>query len=449
MSRLDAQADALADRHRDTVAVRQASRIPMIAIRWLWSGWLALGKFHLIGGAPGTGKTTLALAMAATVTIAGRWPDGSKAPLGNVLIWSGEDDPADTLVPRLAAAGADLSRVFFVEGTTRAGEVRSFDPAHDLDLLAQEAAKIGEIALIVVDPVVSAVAGDSHKNTEVRRALQPLVEMADRLSAALLGVTHFSKGTAGRDPTERITGSVAFGALARVVMVAAKRGEGDKGAERMLARSKSNIGPDGGGFGYDLAMVPVRTGIEASVVRWGEVLTGSARELLGDAEGAPESARDEAGDWLRDMLATCPVRVQTLRDQAKAAGLAWRTVERAKKEAGVRVQRRSEGNDGAGAWVWSLPNTATARPPVPPQMLAVLPNPSNDAGSTDSKSARPPPPERQEAGGLAPEVRCLDCRHATLSTVNREGGLATCGAGHRAAVAAATHACSSFDGVPA
>jgi putative DNA primase/helicase len=63
-------------------------------IAWLWHGWLALGKFHLLAGAPGQGKTTIAIAFAATITIGGRWPDGSRCDPGNVLIWSGEDDPS-------------------------------------------------------------------------------------------------------------------------------------------------------------------------------------------------------------------------------------------------------------------------------------------------------------------------------------------------------------------
>lgn len=83
-------------------------------IRWLWPGWLAAGKFHVLAGAPGTGKTSIALALAATITTGGRWPDGALAASGNVLIWSGEDDPCDTLVPRLIASAADMKRVFFV-----------------------------------------------------------------------------------------------------------------------------------------------------------------------------------------------------------------------------------------------------------------------------------------------------------------------------------------------
>ena len=62
---------------------------------------------------------------------------------GHVLIWSGEDDPADTLLPRLIAAGADKSRVHFVSGTRTDGELRPFDPATDMVHLADLASRIG------------------------------------------------------------------------------------------------------------------------------------------------------------------------------------------------------------------------------------------------------------------------------------------------------------------
>lgn len=81
-------------------------------VQWLWPDWLALGKFHLLAGAPGQGKTTIAMDLAATVTLGGRWPDGTRCAAGNVLVWSGEDDYTDTLLPRLIAAGVDRKRVF-------------------------------------------------------------------------------------------------------------------------------------------------------------------------------------------------------------------------------------------------------------------------------------------------------------------------------------------------
>ena len=114
-------------------------------------------------------------------------------------------------------------------------------------ILQEQVDQIGGIKMLIVDPVVSAVAGDSHKNTEVRRALQPLVDLAADCQCALLGITHFSKGGQGSDPSQRVIGSVAFTAVARVVLVAAKVKSEDGEDTRILARSKSNIGPDDGG----------------------------------------------------------------------------------------------------------------------------------------------------------------------------------------------------------
>ena len=339
----------------DGVILTRGSDLTPTAIDWLWLHWLARGKLGILAGPPGQGKTTIALAFIATVTSGGRWPDGTRSEPGNALMWSGEDDPADTLAPRLIAAGADLSRVYFVTGSRINGEVLPFDPARDLVQLTAQAERIGDVRLLVVDPVVSAVAGDSHKNTEVRRALQPLVDLGSYLNAAVLGISHFSKGTAGRDPTERVTGSVAFGAVARVVMVAAKvKAENGDEDRRILARAKSNIGPDDGGFEYSLEQVDALPGISASRVLWGSSIDGTARELLTEpdqeSDDGGSSAKGSAEAFLRVTL-TAPTPAKTVQAEARDAGHSWATIRRASDSLGVV---RNKGGMGAG-WYWSLP----------------------------------------------------------------------------------------------
>ena len=343
------------------VQLTQASQLKIVAVRWLWPGWLARGKFHVLAGTPGTGKTTIAMAVAATCATNGHFPDGLACRGGNVLIWTGEDDPADTLAPRLLASGADLTKVYFIQGTTENGELRSFDPARDLHTLERQAQAIGNIALLIVDPVVSAVAGDGHKAGDVRRGLQPLVDLAAALDCAALGITHFSKGTAGRDPLERVTGSQAFGALARVVIVAAKDGTDsgdDTPARRFVARAKSNIGPDGGGFEYHLEQSELagHPGLIASYVTWGAAIEGTARDLLGaaeinDAEGSNASEGQDAVTFLKALLAYGPVAVRLIKEDARGAGYSWITIERAKKKAGIEAQKLGM----KAGWVWCLP----------------------------------------------------------------------------------------------
>jgi putative DNA primase/helicase len=331
--------------------------IPPEAVRWLWKGWLAAGKFQILGGAPGTGKTTISMALAATVTTGGRWPDGSRAEQGNVVIWSGEDDPADTLIPRLALSGADLNRVYFVSDVLKDGVRRAFDPARDTEALGRKLAEIGGVRLLIVDPIVSAISGDSHKNAEVRRGLQPLANLASEMGCALLGITHFSKGTGGRDPVERLTGSLAFGALARVVLVAAKhQAEGNDGRTvRLFLRAKSNIGPDDGGFEYDLhqSELQAHPGLFASSVLWGNPVEGAARELLATADARDDDGEGgtlaDAKQFLADLLADGPMPVKAIRSDADGAGYSWATIRRAQKALGVEAIKAGM----KSGWEWS------------------------------------------------------------------------------------------------
>ena len=131
-----------------------ASQIKPVSIKWLWPQWIALGKLTILAGAGGAGKTTMALSLAATLTNGGLWPDDTKNPKqGNVIIWSSEDDHADTLLPRLIAAGANLDRVHLIEGrTNQQGESEPFDPASDLDILRTAALLIGGVSLLILDP---------------------------------------------------------------------------------------------------------------------------------------------------------------------------------------------------------------------------------------------------------------------------------------------------------
>ncbi|MEW8115277.1 MAG: AAA family ATPase [Candidatus Thiodiazotropha endolucinida] len=357
-------ANAITQDSKESLSVRliQGHTITPEPIQWLWDGWLAAGKMHILAGVPGTGKTTISLGLAATITTGGRWPNGSRAEKGDVLIWSGEDDPQDTLIPRLHACGADLSRVHFVSDVHQEGDSRPFDPAYDVPHLRKQLGTMkAPIKLMIVDPIVSATSGDSHKNAETRRSLQPLVDLAQSIRCAMIGITHFTKGTAGRDPLDRVTGSLAFGALARLVMVAAKNPEDGK---RVYMRAKSNIGEDHGGFHYDLHQVELDKfpGVSTSQLLWGEAIDGTARELLAETETADDSehksAMDEAMKFLTDLLGDGPVLSKEIKKDVEQAGLSWATVKRAKKSLGIEAHK-----DGMnGKWSWSLPPKGLKNP---------------------------------------------------------------------------------------
>jgi putative DNA primase/helicase len=243
----------------DDVELICAADVGMKPVDWLWHGWLAKGELHLLVGNPGVGKTTLALTMAAIVSRGALWPDGSRCEsAGDVVIWSEPDDPESILIPRLMAAGANLSRIHFITDVEDAdGKVCRFNPEKDVQLLARALTRIRP-ALLILDPIVYAVSVSENINKKVRRALQPLAEMADRMACAVLGISYLSKGAKRRDLIERVIGSVSFATLASVVMMAIKADSpGHSDPPRLLVRSKSKFGPAGDVIGYDFKQIEV------------------------------------------------------------------------------------------------------------------------------------------------------------------------------------------------
>ncbi|SEJ66439.1 AAA domain-containing protein [Azotobacter beijerinckii] len=339
----------------------QASSIKPRAIRWLWPAWIAKGKLTVLAGAGGAGKTTLAIGLAATITSGGRWPDGGiYTERGNALIWTSEDDSADTLVPRLMAAGADLSRVHIINGRiNHEGEREPFDPATDFDLLREAVEALGGASLLILDPVVNLVKGDMHKANDVRRSLQVVVDFAEEHDCAVLGISHFSKGSGGSSPADRVIGSQAFGALARTVLVAAKQEDSEV---RVLARAKSNISNDNGGCSYSIEECTVDDGIETTRVRWGDFIEGSAKEILADVERQidDEPEDDDPAEALRRILSEGPLTGKEAKQLMVENGYTQKQIRTAREKLSVTTTREGFGKDIKS--YWSLPSFMPSKP---------------------------------------------------------------------------------------
>jgi hypothetical protein len=342
-----------------SVVVLQGSAIEAKPITWLWDGYLPLGKLTLLAGAGGTGKSTLAFSIAGTITNGGVWPDGTRCTsAGNVLIWSSEDDPADTIKPRLMAVGANDSRYGVISGIVdEEGNASPFDASRDITALREAIQAIGGIKLLIIDPIVTVVTGDMHKANDVRRSLQAIVDFASECDCAVIGITHFAKGTAGKNSAERVIGSQAFAALARMVLVAAKEEESDR---RVFTRAKSNNSIDTGGFSYSIEALTLQEGIVATRVTWGESLEGSSRSILAGVEneenpdGGSQLAR--AKKFLLETLRNGPTPTRELMEHAREIHtLSSDTVRRAQKDLNITARKLSMN----GGWVWELP-TATA-----------------------------------------------------------------------------------------
>ena len=193
-----------------------ASSVKPRNIDFLWAGRLARGKHTCFAGEGGLGKSQLLVDVTATLTTGGLWPCGEgRAPVCSVIILSAEDGVDDVLVPRLIAAGADLSRVHIVRAirTPDGKGERRFSLQEDLQELERKIAEIGNVGLVWIDPVTSYMGKvDSHNNTALRGVLDPISEMAERTNVAFASVTHFTKGSAdkGIKAMHRVMGGAAF-----------------------------------------------------------------------------------------------------------------------------------------------------------------------------------------------------------------------------------------------
>ncbi len=326
-------------------------------LEWLWAGRIPLGKITVIDGDPGLGKSTVTIDLAARVSTGSRMPDGSpgRAPAG-VILMNAEDGVADTVRPRLEAAGGDLGRVAVLTISEEGYDRPALVPD---DLVELEAAIIEMgAAMAVIDPLMAHLPGsvNSYRDQDVRRALAPLAAMAERTSCAIVVIRHLTKGGAGGNSLYRGGGSIAFIGAARAGLLVAADPDDDSGERRILAGTKENLSRLAPAMSFTLESTTIGDGIPTSRVLWGEATDHTAAQLLAVQvlEHEDHGPRDEARDVLLSILANGPVGAKEARAEARLAGIADRTLDRARAAMGV-IATRTGGLGAAGRWEWSLP----------------------------------------------------------------------------------------------
>ena len=352
---------ALADTGRKSERGEFKSRAKLICmadvesqpISWLWEGRIARGRMSLLVGMPGIGKSFLTTDMAARVSTGTPWPDRHPCERGSVLFVTAEDDPRDTIKPRLDAARADSRRVQLLAGVIYSDGKDESERMFDLksvDILDQTLAAMSDCRLVIIDPIGSFLGGgtDSHRDNEVRSVLAPVAQIAERYGVAMLVVAHRRKATS-TSADDMAIGSRAFTGLARSVWHLSKDNDNDE--RRLFLPGKNNLAKRQAGLAFTIAGEPAS-------IRWEkDPVDMSADEALqGESNG--DSAVAEAVKWLREALDDGAVEGKQLRKDARADGIAERTLERAKK-----VLKVENGPDGfGGPWKWKLPESAKSLP---------------------------------------------------------------------------------------
>ena len=226
-----------------SLIITRCSDLKARPVKYLVPGRIPVGKLILWAARGGTGKSTLSRSLASDVS-AGRCAFGMDYPdpvQGKVLIVAAEDGPADTILPDLLAAGADIDRIALLEGVKHKGVKHSFTllPEH-VNLVRARLKQAPDIILIILDPVASFVGRtriDDHRGTELRLVLDPLSEMAEEFGVTILLIAHTNK-SAG-DAIDRIAGSAAYRDTVRAYFLVTEDPEDDQ--QRVLVPVKENL----------------------------------------------------------------------------------------------------------------------------------------------------------------------------------------------------------------
>lgn len=348
-----------------------AAEIQPQSVEWAWQGLVPLGMLSITAGAPGWGKTQLMIGMCAKAT-RGQLPGALHGSPANVAYISAEDSLEHTLAPRFRAVGADLERVHLFRHVATNGRNGDEETPHiripdDVPLVTDWLTEL-DARILVCDPVVALIPTNlnTHRDQDTRRALAPLMHIAERHSIAVCLVMHLNK-TIEADALNRLSGSVGFGGAARSVLLFAPDPddpEGENGNRRILAHVKCNVGPRQRSLAYTVEprVIDSATGpIETSVVVRQGYADASANDLTsGPTSASAATARTEAKDFLLAELANGPQPSIDIQKRAEDAGISIATLKRAKSQLGIRAVKVG------AAWTWQLAHTKETTPSIAP-----------------------------------------------------------------------------------
>jgi hypothetical protein len=348
----------------EEIEIETAEGVKMESIDWLWDKRFALGKLGLIGGNPERGKGLIYCDMVSRITRGAPWPcNEGKAEEGHCIIMQQEDDLADTVVPRLAAAGAVLAKVTLVKMIKKmdGSSQRVLDLAHDIPKLRELLDRLegDNPLLLVIDPLMAYIGRlNASSGNEVRSALAPLVDMLKHFHIAGLGIMHFNKKIDVDNALARISDSVAFGALARHCFVATDDPENER---RLLVKAKNNLAPDVKALSYTIRALHAgadhRDGraIYAPRIEWGyeHVEVSAAQAMRAENNGkAAVSATQSAKDFLERTVKDEPIPQTEIEEAMQGEPFKMRTLHQVKKDLGIESKRIN------GKWCWQRVNGA-------------------------------------------------------------------------------------------
>lgn len=391
---------------RDVTVLTRLSDVEAKSPEWLWPNRIQRGALNIVAGDPGLGKSLVTMDMAARVSRGTPWPDTPKErnPQGNVILLAAEDNLDDAVKPRLEAAGADAERIIALQAVKRSdGDTRAPLLKHDIAVLETAVEEVGDVRLVVIDPINSYLGDiDSNRNEDVRSVLEPLKQLAERKNVAIVMVQHLNKTLQQMKAIYRVSGSMAFAALARSVLAVTRDKKNRQW--RLFTSVKVNNAKDPIGLAF-----AIRDEGGVPVVAWdSKPIDMSADEALAAEQGEPHQpkAMDIAMDWARERLADGPVKSEDLFGEAKEAGVSEATLRKALKRIGAK--RGRDKGVKTSPWHWSLPEQD-------PEKGRKNDPPNNIEGKHDKDDQHDQHVE--ETRVITPANKCCTCLHAEFSEI--------------------------------
>ena len=321
------------------------------------------------------------------VDVAARFTTGRAFPSdeitaepGRVILFSAEDGKADTLRPRLEAAGADLALVTLFSVTEE-----SLSLPDDLSRLKKTIEEL-DARLLILDPLDAFLSEDinTNNNTSIRRLLSKLTQLAEETGCAIITIRHLNKDQKTTKAMYRGGGSIGLNGAARSVLLAGTVPTSKDGLHA-LASVKMNLGQPVPALGYRFKEVELAEGIKTARLEWTDPIEGlTASELLREPEGERRGPQPEKRQAAEELVAQFlgdgkRHRSKDLDAAAREIGIKHWTLHAARKALGVRAAR--DGFGAEGDWVVWLPVG------LPPNNSDSLQNPNKKAGSTKIRNS--------------------------------------------------------------
>lgn len=323
-------------KHGDNLQYEYFSAVTQRKVEWLWYPYIPYGKLTILQGDPGEGKSTFMLNIAALLTKGKEMPDGFRiSEPQRVVYQTAEDNLADTVKPRLVAAGADCSRIAYI--------VDEDIPLTLEDTRIEKVIQQTDARLFILDPLQAYLSQDSDMFSagRMRQQLKKLADIAAKYRCAIVVIGHMNKAS-GEKNLYRGLGSIDIAAIARSVLMISR--DKDDPSIRYMFPVKSSLAPEGAAIAFSF---DAKTGL-----RWiGQCIVGKDQIENSDIDISKKSL---ARRIVLEVLNEGDAHSVDIMNKLKAMGISERTIHSAKKEIGVTSYRKD------GAWYWHMDDQSNA-----------------------------------------------------------------------------------------